>query len=101
MKIIVVATVLTPPSEEQFKLFVEALLKDQVPGQIEIKGLAITDGPNCANYGFLLDGWDIENWANQFTEAAHGIWAYAEDHRGLLKEGQYVDLRTQHGHTVH
>lgn len=95
-KKLVVSAIKVPPRghDEKFKQFVDILLADNNPGVMEIKGLVIVDGPGCANYGILITGSDIENWANQFTMGVVGKWSYAHDDDEMVWEGRFEDLRS-------
>lgn len=94
-KKLVVSAIKVPPrnDKEKFKQFVDCLVADNQPGVMEIKGLVLVDGPGCANYGILIAGRDIENWANQFTNNVIGKWSYAFDDDQMVWEGRFEDLR--------
>lgn len=90
---IVVASFMTPRPGTQFKEFCDLIVSDNVPGQMEIKSMVLVEGPGCSNYAFLVEGDDVENWANQFTQQVMGKWSYTDDPHELLKEGVFEDLR--------
>ena len=90
------------PKAGDFEEFIAALKEEEEPGVLEVKGVVLTFGNCCWNYGIIVEGSGAENWVNRLTLCLMPAkWCRVADSDPAVVVGQFEDTReVQTGKTL-